>query len=173
MTDLVLRPATEADVPAITAIYNDVIRTSDAIWLHEEVTEADRLTWLRSLREDDACLVAVAPDATVAGYVGCFAFRAKTGYWPTVEITIMVADGWRGTGAGSLLLEAIVDHAGAVGRRVVVAGVDGGNEGSRRFHERHGFREVARMPGVGRKRGLPVDLVLLQRDLPGPDRRST
>jgi phosphinothricin acetyltransferase len=53
-----------------------------------------------------------------------------------------------------------------MGKSVLVAGVDGGNEASIRFHERLGFREVARMPAVGRKFGEPVDLVLLQKDLP-------
>ncbi|MFN8016647.1 MAG: N-acetyltransferase family protein [Acidimicrobiales bacterium] len=168
-----VRPATEADVAALTDVYNEVIRTSDAIWLDDEVTVEDRLAWLRSLRPDDACLVATDADGTFLGYAACFPFRDKSGYWPTVELTIMVASSARGTGVGTTLLQALIDHATAVGRRVMVAGTDAANLGSIRLHERFGFREVARMPGVGRKRGRPVDLVLLQLDLPGPDRRAS
>lgn len=170
--EVTIRPATEADVAPLTDVYNDVIATSDAIWLDEPVTVADRLAWLRSLRDDDACLVATDAAGTFLGYAACFPFREKSGYWPTVELTILLAADARGHGIGALLLQALIDHAAAVGRRAMVAGIDAANVGSIRFHERFGFREVARMPGVGRKDGRPVDLVLLQLDLPGPDRRS-
>jgi L-amino acid N-acyltransferase len=46
-----------------------------------------------------------------------------------------------------------------------VAGIDGENEGSIRFHERHGFVETARMPEVGRKFDRWLDLVLMQRTI--------
>jgi phosphinothricin acetyltransferase len=48
---------------------------------------------------------------------------------------------------------------------VVVAAVDGSNEGSIRFHERLGFLQVGRLPGIGFKHDRWLDLVLLQRDL--------
>ena len=172
LSTVTIRPASEADVPALTDVYNEVIATSDAIWLDEPVTVADRLAWLRSLRDDDACLVAADAAGTFLGYAACFAFREKSGYWPTVELTILLAAPARGQGVGSLLLQALIDHATAVGRRAMVAGIDAANLGSIRFHERFGFREVGRLPAVGRKDGRPVDLVLLQLDLPGPDRRS-
>ncbi len=69
---------------------------------------------------------------------------------------------------GQALLDALVERAIRLDKRVMIAGVDGGNDGSIRFHERNGFREVARMPAIGRKFDRPVDLVLLQRDLPAP-----
>lgn len=37
----------------------------------------------------------------------------------------------------------------------MVAGIDAGNVGSIRFHERVGFFEVARMPEIGEKFGRP------------------
>ena len=66
---------------------------------------------------------------------------------------------------GAALMDALIERARADGKHVLVAGCDGGNEGAIRFHERLGFRKVADMPAIGRKRGRPVDLVLLQIDL--------
>ena len=79
--------------------------------------------------------------------------------------TILLGPGARGRGVGQRLLDALVERVRAAGKLVMVAGCDGANTGAIRFHERNGFRRVAEMPAIGRKRGKPVDLVLLQRDL--------
>lgn len=162
---MIVRDLVEADLPATTAIYNDLIARTDVIWLEEPVTVADRTAWLHSLRPGDAALAAEADDGTVAGYAAIFEFRAKAGYWPTVELTIMVDERHRGAGVGQALMDELIVRACQAGRLVMVAGIDGGNTGSIRFHERNGFRTVATMPGVGRKHGRPLDLVLMQRDL--------
>ena len=162
---MIIRDLVEGDIPAITAIYNQLIADTDVIWLDQPVTAADRLAWLQGLRPDDAALAAVDEDGTVIGYAAIFEFRSKTGYWPTVELTIMLDQDRRGQGTGQALMDELVRRAAAAGREVLVAGIDGGNTGSIRFHERNGFQEVARMPGVGRKHGRPLDLVLMQRSL--------
>jgi phosphinothricin acetyltransferase len=162
---VIVRDLVDEDVAALTAMYNDLIATTDVIWLEEPVTVDDRLAWLHSLRPDDAALAAVDDDGTLLGYAAIFPFRAKSGYWPTVELTIMCAPGHRGAGIGQSLMDELVRRAAAAGRRAMVAGVDGGNTGSIRFHERNGFRIVAQMPGVGAKHGRWLDLVLMQKDL--------
>ena len=40
-----IRDATDADVAAITAIFNEVIATSDAIWREDPVSFDDRRRW--------------------------------------------------------------------------------------------------------------------------------
>lgn len=167
--DVVVRDLAGDDLTAVTAIYNDVIATSDVIWLDEPVTVDDRLAWFRSLRPDDAALAAVGPDGTVLGYAACFEFRAKSGYWPTVELTIMVHRDHRGSRVGQQLMDELVRRAAAAGRLILVAGIDGANTGSIRFHEHNGFRIVGTMPGVGIRHGRRLDLVLMQRDVIPPD----
>src|SRR4029079_15022920 len=92
------------------------------------------------------------------------------GYAPTVEHSIHVREDCWGRGIGRSLIDALVAHARAEGKHVMVAGIDSENVGSIRFHERCGFVEVARMPGIGFKFGRWLTLVLLQRrlvDCPG------
>lgn len=165
-----IRDAALADVAAITAIYNHVIDESDAIWLDDPLPESDRRAWLERQQAADLPVMVAEVEGSVVGYCAAFPFRDKSGYWPTVEHTILLGPGARGLGIGQLLLDALVARARAAGKAVMVAGCDGGNHGAIRFHERNGFRRVAEMPGIGRKRGRPVDLVLLQRDL-GEDHR--
>ena len=161
-----LRDATEADAEAITRIYNEVIRTSDAIWLDDEVTVDDRLDWLRAaLGAGHDVVVACDDQGQVVGYASLGPFRTKSGYWPTVEHSVHVDGRHRGAGIGQDLLDELTRRATSAGRKVMVAAIDGGNDGSIRFHERNGFRTVGTLPGVGRKSGRVVDLVLMQRDL--------
>ena len=173
-TGVIVRQAMESDAPAVLDIFNDVLLHSDAIWLDEPVDIEDRLAWMQSRQAAGfPIVVAVAgpgyegsgPEGQVVGYASYGAFRQLGGYDLTVESSIHIRDGNRGQGIGQLLLDSLVERARAAGKAVMVAGIDGGNLGSVRFHERNGFREVARMPGIGRKLGRPVDLLLFQRDL--------
>jgi phosphinothricin acetyltransferase len=166
---LIIRDLVEADVPALTDIYNELIAHTDVIWLDDPVPVDDRLDWLHSLRPDDAALAAVDEDGALLGFAAIGPFRSKSGYRPTVELTIMLATGHRGAGIGQALMDELVRRAVAADRRVMVAAIDGGNTGSIRFHERNGFRVVASMPGVGTKGGRWLDLVLMQRDLVPPN----
>jgi L-amino acid N-acyltransferase len=47
----------------------------------------------------------------------------------------------------------------------MIGAVDGDNAGSIRFHERHGFTVVGRLPEVRFKFGRRLELVLMQRML--------
>lgn len=147
------------------AIFNEVIVLSAAIWRDDLETLAERLAWFHAKQADGWPVLVAEVDGEVAGFVALGPFRAWPGYWPTVEHSIHVHADLRGHGVGRLLLDAVAERARARGKLVLVAGVDGGNDASIRFHERLGFREVARMPAVGREFGEPVDLVLLQKEL--------
>ena len=162
-----IRPATEGDAEAISALYNALVPTDTVAWTDEPETVDQRRAWLADqARRGDPVLV--ADDGDVLGFVSYGEFRDATkwpGYRFTVEHTIHVrGDRW-GRGVGRALMEELVACARAAGKHVMVGGIDGANEASLRFHERLGFVEVARMPQVGWKFGRWLDLVLVQRML--------
>jgi phosphinothricin acetyltransferase len=66
----------------------------------------------------------------------------------------------------------LIDRAAALGKHVLIAGVDADNAASLRFHERLGFERVGHFREVGFKFGRWLDLVLMQRILEreAPDR---
>ena len=168
---VVIRPAVEDDLPAITEIYNNLLETTTHEWTETLHTVEERREWLAT-QQAAGCpvLVATVDDAAV-GWATYGDFRDAQrwpGYRFTVEHTIHVAESYWGRGVGRALIHALADHARLAGKRVVVAGIDGANTGSIRFHERLGFREVARMPGIGDKFGQRLDLVLMQHDLTEP-----
>mgnify|MGYP001137650996 CR=1 FL=1 len=165
LTMTLIRAATEADIPAILAIYNDAVINTAAIWNDDVVDLDNRLAWFAARQgQGYPVLVAVEGDS-VLGYASYGDFRAFQGYRFTVENSIYVASDARGKGAGTALLGALVGHAAGNGKHVMVAGIEAGNEVSIRLHARHGFVETARMPGLGFKFGRYLDLVFMQKTL--------
>jgi L-amino acid N-acyltransferase YncA len=160
-----IRPATEADLPAILAIYNDAVINTAAIWNDDIVDLDNRVAWFRTRTGQGFPVLVAVVGETVLGYASYGDFRAFQGYRFTVENSIYVATSARGKGAGSALLSALVDAAKEQGKHMMVAGIEAGNDVSLRLHEKQGFVETARMPELGFKFGRYLDLVFLQKTL--------
>ncbi len=158
-----LRDAAEDDLAGLVEIYNEVIATSTAIYSSTPVTLADRRDWWRA-RVAAGYPLLVAADATgVVGFSTFGDFRAWPGYRFTVEHSVHVRAGRRGTGVGTHLLEALFPRAAALGKHMMIAAVDAANGPSIRFHERLGFRQAGCLREVGHKFDRWLDLVFLQR----------
>lgn len=168
-----IRDAIVADVPSILAITNDVIATSTAIYTETPATLEERRAWLQA-RQDLGYPVLVALDESgaVAGFATFGDFRAWPGYRYTIEHSVHVRADRRGQGIGSRLVASLLPRAAALGKHVIIAGIDAANAPSIRLHERLGFERVALFSEVGRKFGRWLDLVFLQRliDAPGAPR---
>lgn len=115
-----IRPATEADLEAITRIYNDAGVGTTASYDLEPVSVDERREWLeRHTSSNHPVLVAVA-DGEVLGFAGYGSFRDKAGYGQTVEHSVYVADGARALGVGRMLMLALIDRARGDGIHVMV-----------------------------------------------------
>jgi L-amino acid N-acyltransferase YncA len=165
-----LRGATEYDLPAILAIYNEVIASSTAVYALEPVTLDERRSWFAS-RSDAGFPVLVAVDS-VGDVLGFASFGDWRGAWPgyryTIEHSVHVRHDVRGQGIGRTLVESLFPLALALGRHVMIGGIDAANDASIRFHERLGFERVAHFKEVGHKFGRWLDLVFMQRFLDPP-----
>src|SRR5437588_10484612 len=82
---MTIRPATEQDIPAITAIYNEVVAHSDAVWTEKPDTEAERLAWMNARRSLGYPVLVVTEGSAVSGYGTFGDFRAWPGYRHSVE----------------------------------------------------------------------------------------
>jgi L-amino acid N-acyltransferase len=157
-----IRDAVEADFDEVTAIYNEILTNSTAIYNDVPVSRANRLElWQSRLQLGYPMLVAV--DAgQILGFATFGDFRPWPGYRFTVEGTIHIHASARGKGVGTQLLKQLVERAAALGKHSILAGVDSGNEASLRFLERFGFRHVAYFPEIGYKFGRFLNLRFLQ-----------
>ncbi|MCE1235975.1 MAG: N-acetyltransferase family protein [Hyphomicrobiales bacterium] len=166
-----LRDATEADLDGITAIYNDAVANTTAIWNEKLVDRDNRARWMADRRAAGyPILVAEAADGAVAGYATFGDWRPFDGYRHTVEHSVYVAASARGQGVGEALMRELLTRARLLRKHAMVAGVEAGNLASIRLHEKLGFVTVGLMPEVGCKFGRWLDLAFLQITL--DDRRD-
>lgn len=161
--DLVIRPSTEQDVPAMVAIYS--FHTQHGLGPYEvEPPHPDDLARRRKamLKRRLPHLVA-DQGGVVVGYAYAAPFRKRPAYRYTVEHSIYIHPDFRGLGVGRRLLPALIDACAAAGCRQMIAVIDGANEPSIRLHESFGFRQTGFLPAVGYKFGHWADSVLMQR----------
>ncbi len=170
---MLVRDATDADLAGILEIYNDIIRTSTAVYAVEPVALDERRAWLAA-RRDRGFPVLVASDASqVLGFASFGDWRGTwNGYRYTVEHTVHGRAEARRRGVGRELVEALIPRARDLGKHVMIGGIDATNLDSILFHKRLGFERVAHFREVGRKFGRWLDLVFMQRwlDAPGAQR---
>jgi L-amino acid N-acyltransferase len=156
------------DATAINGLYNATVSTTTVAWTEEHESVATRRQWLQAQHAANRPVLVAEADGRVVGFASYGEFRNATkwpGYRFTVEHTVHIDAAHQGAGVGGALLEALVERATAADLHVMIGAIDGENDGSLRFHQRHGFVEVARLHEVGFKFGRWLDLVLVQRTL--------
>ena len=154
-----IRPAAPADAPGIAALVNPVIRDTAITFTTAEKSPADIA---EAITRSQAYFVATE-GARVIGYASYFQFRGGPGYARTMEHSITLAPEARGKGLGRQLMAMLEDSARRRGAHALIAGISGENPAGVAFHAAIGFREVGRLPQVGRKFGRWLDLVLMQK----------
>ena len=166
---MLVRDAEDADLPQIVELVNALLPTTTIEWTDTPHTLEDRHAWLARHRHAGEPVLVADVDGEVAGFA-CYSDFRDSQKWPgyrfVVEHTIHVRERHWHAGIGRALIDALLQRAAAAGKRVMVGAIDGENVGSIRFHERCGFVEVGRMPGIGFKLGRRLTLVLMQRQVP-------
>lgn len=164
MSQILVRTATEADLPCILDIYNEAILNTTAVYDYEPHTLVMRQEWFAG-RKKDGYPVFVAVDIGDGGIVGFSslgAFRNWAAYRYTVEDSVYVSADRRHRGIGKQLLASTIEAAAAMGMHAIVAGIDATNEVSYRLHHHFGFVEVAHFRQVGYKFDRWLDLKFLE-----------
>lgn len=170
---ITIRPAEDADMDAVTAIYAHHVLHGLASF----ETEPPDATDMRLRRADVVAkglpyLIATDNDDAVLGYAYVNIYRPRVAYANTVENSIYLRPDAIGRQIGQRLLSALIDACKACGLRQMVAVVgDSANLASIGLHEKLGFRRVGVLTNVGYKHGRWLDSVLLQREL-GPGART-
>ncbi len=157
-----IRDAVQADFDQITAIYNEVLAHTTAIYNDRPATVEERISWWRSRTAQGFPVLVAADGARIAGFASFADFRAWPGYRFTVEGTVHIHSDSRGKGVGTGLLKSILERALALGKHVMIAGVDSENKASLHFLERFGFERAGHLREVGYKFDRFLDLVFLQ-----------
>ena len=111
--------------------------------MDQPTTLGERTSWWQA-RVGAGYPVLVAEDSSgVLGFASFGDFRPRPGYRFSVEHSVYVRADERGSGVGRALMLPLMERAAALGKHVMLGGVDAENTGSLGFHERLGFERVA------------------------------
>ena len=160
-----VRPAETSDLSGILAIYNDVVRSSTAIYTDELSTLDERTAWFDARRRSGYPVLVADDGGEVAGFASFGDWRAWPGYATTVEHSVHVRADRRRRGLGRELVAALFPLARECGKHVMVGAIDAANEASLRMHESLGFARSGYFKEVARKFDRWLDLVFVQRAL--------
>ena len=156
-----LRRARPGDAEAIRAIWNhEVLDTDHTTDTEPRDLEAQR-AWLAAHGDDHPVVVALF-GRDVVGYGALSAYRPKPAFARTVEDSVYVKAGARGTGVGSTILAHLLDQARARGPHSVLARITATNVPSLALHERHAFVRIGVEREIAHKHGRWLDVVALQ-----------
>ena len=168
--NVLIREATDADLPALAAVYAVDVETgtgtfettapsADEMGRRLAAVRALGLPWL--VTEQDGRVVAY-------GYLG--PFRTRPAYRYTVEDSIYVLPQAQGQGLGGRLLDALIAHCRATGLRQILAVIgDSTNTGSIALHRSRGFTDTGVLTKVGHKFDRWIDVVMMQLDVADGD----
>ncbi len=165
---LVIRPSTDADVPAMVAIYAHHIARGigDLGGYEAEGLDAEDLKRRRrNMRHKRLPHLVAELGGEVAAYAYAVPFRKRPAYRYTLKHSIYVHPERVGLGIGRRLLPALVDACAAGGYRQMIGYIDGANEASLKLHEACGFSRVGLLPAVAFKFGHWADSIMVQRAL--------
>jgi len=161
---LTIRHAGQADIQAITDIYNEAILTTTATFDTEPETVAERSAWLQAHDEPHPVLVAVV-EGQVVGWASLTRWSERRAYDHTAETSFYVHSAHRGRGIGRKLKEALIQEARRLQFHTLIARVTEESCESIHLNESVGFVHVGTLKEVGRKFGRFLDVHIMQKML--------
>lgn len=159
-----IRPATDADLDAVSAIYAREVHEGTATF---DLAPPPRSKWeglLASTHPGDHFLVATDGD-TVLGFAYSSAFRPKGAYDGTREVTIYLDPAAAGRGLGRRLYDDLLARLASGGMRTALACISLPNDASEALHRACGFERQGVLREVGRKHDRWIDVVWWQKML--------
>jgi len=172
MTGISIRPATPADIPAITRIYAHAVLQGTATFELDPPDEAEMTRRMKALLDGGFPYIAAEIGDTFAGYAYAGPYRTRPAYRFTVEDSIYVDPNAQRRGVGRVLLMRLIEESERRGFRQMIAVIgDSAQAASIEVHRTLGFRMVGNFENVGFKFGRWLDSVLMQRDL-GPGAKT-
>ncbi len=162
MPELLIRPYSPADAPALTRIYGHYVRDTVITFETEEPDEAEMAARFAAIvGKKHPMLVAVEGDF-IAGYAYASTYRPRQAYRFTCEDSIYLAPEAVGRGLGGKLLAQLIEESRQAGLKQMLAVITAERENSIRLHARHGFRLIGRYEALGFKFNRWLDIIHMQ-----------
>ncbi|HKO99702.1 MAG TPA: GNAT family N-acetyltransferase [Pyrinomonadaceae bacterium] len=153
-----IRPLSDADWERVRDIYIQGLATGLATF---ETTAPSWEQW--DAGHLKSCRLAAASEQFVAGWCALSPISKRQAYSGVAEVSVYVAEEYRGLGLGRALLDALVAESESNGIWTLQASIFPENAASIAIHQRCGFRKIGLRERVAELNGIWRDTVLLER----------
>lgn len=161
---MLIRPACEGDLPALTDIMNYYRENTSYIWDRTPLDAPRARAWLAE-HSHPYCAIVAESGGAVLGYASLSRFRQHSGYAKTAEDSIYLRPGLSGRGYGGALMRGLLRLAADNGFYTLTAWIDSENTPSVEFHTRFGFETVGSIKNAGVLDGQKRSVVIMSADL--------
>lgn len=158
---MTVRDATEADLPAIVAIYNAAIPSRTATADTEPVTVESRREWFAKHDPERRPLWVAEVEGEVVAWIGLSSFYGgRPAYDATAEVSMYVAPAFQARRLGRELMQRMIAACPRLGVTTLLAMYFDHNEPSRRLCTAFGFEPAGHLRRIavldGAERGLVI-----------------
>jgi phosphinothricin acetyltransferase len=144
--------------PQVADIYLQGIATGLATFQTEAT---DWETWDKSHLPN--CRIAAFEDNQMAGWAALSPVSSRCVYAGVAEVSIYIAENFRGKGVGKHLLLKLIDESEVAGLWTLQSGIFSDNTASIKLHEQCGFRVIGYREKIGKKDGVWKDNIIMER----------
>ena len=162
-TEIRIRDAAEADLPAIVEIHNEAIASRISSAQLDPVTVEGRREWFRVHSPMQYPIWVADLDGAIAGWLSFREFLPRCAYRDTVELSVYVSEQFRRRGVGRKLLQEAIARGPQLGMHSLVGLIFGHNEPSVVLFRAAGFERWGLLPGIARVDQIPRDLTIFGR----------
>ena len=167
---LLIRPSTEADLPAVTAIYGHHVRHGTGSFELDAPDLAEMSRRRADVLGRGLPHLVASQGNEVLGFAYAGAFRPRPAFRFLAEDSVYIHADHAGQGLGRALLAELLRHCEAVGIRQMLAVIgDSANAGSIGLHTSLGFAHTGILKASGWKHGQWLDTVFMQKALGAGD----
>ena len=160
---MIVRPATFADIPAITRIYSHAVAHGTASFELTAPDEQEMQQRMQAVLDGKFPYFVAEIDGAVVGYAYASLYRTRPAYRFTVEDSVYVAPDMHRRGIGKALLIKLIEACTALGLRQMIAVIgDADQAASIGVHRACGFADAGNLRNIGWKFGRWLDTPLMQ-----------
>jgi len=161
-----IRPSSDKDIVAITAIYRHHVLHGTGTFEIDPPTEEDMTGRWKDIQSKGLPYLVVEEAGHVLGFAYCNWFKPRPAYRFSAEDSIYMAPQAHRKGLGRALLAELCASAERAGVRKLIAVIgDSANAGSIGVHKALGFRHTGTIASCGWKFDQWLDIVLMEKPL--------
>lgn len=162
---MILRDATEKDLPAIVDIYNATIPSRMVTAELEPVSVGERRSWFAEHSPERHPLWVCEIDGQIAGWLSFQSFLTRCAYGGTAEVSVYVHENFRHRGIGRKLLAETIACSPSLHIDALVGCIFGHNAASLQLFAQLGFERWGFLPAIAELDGVKRDLVIVGRHI--------